>query len=126
MRARSRRLSWWAILSVDTTFAYNGQYPYEVAGMVLVDSTQEDQYALLPPTWNEIGSKQLKRYQNQAKWAPLFIDLGIARLMLRARAPRGASNRPNETYLILQSKYLKARASELESIRISARQAHAA
>ncbi len=106
---------------------YNGKYPTEVVGIVLVDATQEDQYELLPPRWKEIGAAQLKRYESQAKFAPLFIDLGIARVMLRARALRGAAQGLNETsYLILQSKYLRARASELAAIQISAGQARAA
>jgi pimeloyl-ACP methyl ester carboxylesterase len=96
---------------------YHGRYPDQVLGMVLVDSTQEDQYTLLPSAWNEISAAVLKRYQNQALMAPLFIGLGIGRLMLRARGHDQGS------YLILQSKYLQARASELEAIQISARQA---
>jgi len=106
---------------------YDSQYPNQVVGVVLVDSTQEDQYALLPPGWKEIGAEQLRRYQNQARWAPLFIDLGVARAILRVRTLRGSSGGLNEdSYLILQSKYLKARASELESIETSAQQAHGA
>jgi pimeloyl-ACP methyl ester carboxylesterase len=98
---------------------FNGQYPDQVAGIVLVDSTQEDQYELLPKAWNEIGAAMLKRYERQAKWAPIFIDLGLARAMLRFQGIHGS-------YLILQSKYVKARASELEAIQTSAEQARAA
>ncbi len=98
---------------------FNGQYPDQVAGIVLVDATQEDQYALLPKAWNEIGAAMLRRYKRQAAWAPIFIDLGIARAMLRFQGIQGS-------YLILQSKYVKARASELEAIQTSAEQARAA
>lgn len=98
---------------------FNGQYPNEVAGLVLVDSVQEDQYELLPSTWKRVGASQLSRWQSQATWMPLQIDFGIARL--RFRKLLGA-----DTYLILQSKYLKARASELEQIQISGSQARAA
>lgn len=51
----------------------------------------------------------------------IVVDLGVGRLMLRAQ---GASD--HGAYLILQSKYLKARASELEQIQVSAEQARAA
>jgi pimeloyl-ACP methyl ester carboxylesterase len=99
---------------------FNGQYPSQVSGMVLVDATQEDQYKLLPEAWKGIGASLLKHYKNQARLAPLLIDLGVARLMLRARGIDEGD------YLVLQSKYLKARASELEEIQISAEQARAA
>ena len=95
---------------------FNGKYPNEVSGIVLVDSTQEDQYELLPQAWNAIGAAMLKRYQDQARWSPLYIDLGLARLMLRFRGIQ-------PSHLVLQSKYLKARASELQNIRTSAAQA---
>ena len=98
---------------------FNGKYADEVRGIVLADSTQEDQYELLPDAWKRVGAAMLDRYQNQARWAPVFIDLGVARLMLSLRGVHDA-------YLILQSKYVRARASELESIRVSAEQARAA
>ncbi len=98
---------------------FNGEYPDQVAGVALVDATQEDQYELLPKAWNAIGAAMLSRYRSQARWAAVFITLGVARLMLRARGIHGS-------YLILQSKYLKARASELETIQTSAEEARAA
>ncbi len=99
---------------------FNGRYPDEVAGMVLADATQEDQYELLPKAWSAISAAQLKHCERQARYAFFLVDLGIGRLMLRAQgADHGA-------YLVLQSKYLRARASELEQIRVSAEQARAA
>ena len=100
---------------------FNGKYPDEVAGLVLVDSPQEDQYHLLPSAWQSSSAALLQRYKKQATTAPLFIGLGIARLMLRAQGGLGKND-----YLILQSKYLRARASELQNIRTSAEQARAA
>jgi pimeloyl-ACP methyl ester carboxylesterase len=97
---------------------FNGEYPSEVAGMVLADSPQEDQYELLPIAWRQFGADLLARWQSQAAWLPPQIALGIARLRYRRLlGPDG--------YLILQSKYLKARASELEQIGTSAEQARA-
>ncbi len=98
---------------------FNGLYPDQVAGIVLVDATQEDQYELLPKAWNEIGAAMLRRYKRQARWAPIFIGLGVARAMLRFQGAQGA-------YLIVQSKSVKARAAELEAIQISAEQARGA
>jgi len=98
---------------------FNGQFPNEVVGLVLVDSTQEDQYELLPPEWKQLSASMLNRWQSQAKWMPLQISLGIARLRFRKQlGPDG--------YLILRSSYLKARASELEQIQTSAEEARAA
>jgi len=98
---------------------FNGRYPDEVLGLVLVDATQEDQYELLPDTWKQLSASQLQRWQSQAKWLPLQIDLGIARL-------RYGKQLGKYGYLYLQSKYLKARASELQHIRVSAEQARSA
>jgi pimeloyl-ACP methyl ester carboxylesterase len=99
---------------------FNGLYPDEVAGIVLADATQEDQYELLPKAWSAISAAQLKHCQRQARYAFFVVDLGVGRLMLRAQ---GADN---GAYLILQRKYLRSRASELEQIRVSAEQARAA
>lgn len=98
---------------------FNGKYPDEVAGIVLVDATQEDQYRLLPPAWTVMGAATRRRAQRQAFWAPLYIDLGIARLQLRLQ---GQQVPP----VILQSKYLKARTSEFENIEVSAEEARIA
>ena len=57
--------------------------------------------------------------KRQAMWAPVFVDLGVARWMHGAGLG-------GKAYLVLQSTYLRARASELESIKTSAEQARAA
>jgi len=98
---------------------FNGKYSDEVAGLVLVDSTQEDQYRLLPAAWGNLGAATRRRARRQAFWAPLYIDLGIARLQLRVQGYQAPP-------VILQSKYLKARASEFQNIEVSAEQARAA
>lgn len=104
-----------------TVRVFNGRYPDQVAGVVLVDATQEDQYELLPKAWKAISAAQLKHYKRQARYAWPFIHLGIARLMLLR-----AHGLNQNSYLILQTKYLRARASELEEIQVSAQQARAA
>lgn len=100
---------------------FNGLCPGEVAGIVLVDATQEDQYELLPKAWNGISAAILKHNERLVKYSLFVVDLGIGRLMLRAQ---GGGD--NGAYLILQSKYLRARTSELEQIRVSAEQARSA
>lgn len=98
---------------------FNGKYSDEVAGLVLVDATQEDQYRLLPRAWAEMGAGVRQRATRQGFWAPIYIDLGVARLQTRLK---GQQVPP----LLLQSKYIKARASELLNIEVSAEQARAA
>jgi pimeloyl-ACP methyl ester carboxylesterase len=98
---------------------FNGMYSDEVKGLVLVDATQEDQYRLLPRAWADMGAAMRRRAERQAFWAPLYIDLGLARVQLRLQ---GHQVPP----LLLQSKYLKARASEFDNIEVSAGQARRA
>jgi pimeloyl-ACP methyl ester carboxylesterase len=100
---------------------FTGKYPSEVAGIILVDSPQEDQYKMLPAAWQNFSAALLQRYRKQADTAPFFIGLGIARLVLRSQGRAGKYD-----YLILQFKYLKARASELENIQSSAEEARSA
>lgn len=100
---------------------YHGQYPNDVAGMVLVDSTQEDQYRRLPAAWRRVLAETRLRFRNQSRWSLGFVDLGFARMMLRSRGLLSET-----TYRILQSKYVHTRASELESIEVSAEQARSA
>lgn len=100
---------------------FAGKYPGDVAGVVLVDAPQEDQYKILPAAWDRFSAALLQRYRKQADTAPVFIGLGIARLQLRSQGGAGKYD-----YLILQSKYLRARASELENIQSSAEEARSA
>ncbi len=100
---------------------FNGLYPNEVMGIVLADAVQEDQYVLLPKAWRAISAEQLKHCERLARYSFFVVDLGIGRLMLRAQGASGHGDN-----LILQRKYLRARASELEQMRVSAEQARAA
>jgi pimeloyl-ACP methyl ester carboxylesterase len=100
---------------------FNGLYPNDVTGIVLADAVQEDQYELLPKAWRALSAGQLEHCERLARYSFFVVDLGIGRLMLRAQGSNG-----NGAYLILQKKYLRARASELEQMRVSAEQARAA
>jgi pimeloyl-ACP methyl ester carboxylesterase len=98
---------------------FNGKYSDQVGGLVLVDATEEDQYRLLPRAWRNLGAATLRRAKRQAFWAPLYINLGLARLQLRLQGQQASP-------VLLQSKYLKARTSEFENIEVSAEQARSA
>lgn len=100
---------------------FNGLYPNDVAGIVLADAVQEDQYELLPKAWGAMSAEQLKHCERLARYSFFVVDLGIGRIMLRAQGSKS-----NDKYLLLQKKYLRARASELEQMRVSAEQARAA
>lgn len=100
---------------------FNGLYPNEVAGIVLADATQEDQYELLPKAWNAISAALLRHNERLVRYSFFVVHLGIGRLMLLAQG-----GRDDGAYLILQRKYLIARTSELREIRLSAEQARAA
>ncbi|MFN7936415.1 MAG: alpha/beta hydrolase [Bryobacteraceae bacterium] len=97
---------------------FHGLYASEVAGMVLVDAVQEDQYKMLPG-WKEIARPVKERYQGQARWAWLEVEFGILRLRLWMQGI-GAP------YSLLQSKFFRTRWSELEQMEVSAEEARAA
>jgi pimeloyl-ACP methyl ester carboxylesterase len=99
---------------------FNGLYPNDVTGIVLADAVQEDQYEMLPKAWRALSAEQLEHCERLARYSFFVVDLGIGRLMLRAQGSKG-----NGEYLILQKKYLRARASELEQMRVSSEQARA-
>jgi hypothetical protein len=56
---------WWLNVRV-----FDGLYPTEVAGIVLADATQEDQYELFPKAWNVISAAQLKFF---SFLSPVFL-----------------------------------------------------
>jgi len=106
---------------------YNGSYPGEVVGMVLVDAAHEDQWNRMPPAMVDYYKKQ----QESAKWwrllAPAFIDLGIARLAANAALPSYLPRnfRLEMSYLLQQTKFLAATSSELAVLSTSADQVRA-
>jgi pimeloyl-ACP methyl ester carboxylesterase len=101
---------------------YNGAYPAEVAGMVLVDASHEDQLNRMPPAMVEYSKKEEKSQKLQTLLAPALIDLGIARLVSNtSQAPYLSKNFLEEIrYLELQTKFLRATTSELAVLSTSA------
>lgn len=98
---------------------FRARFGSEVAAMVLVDATQEDQNTRLPPKWQAIIESMTHRAQAQAAWPALYVDSGFAHLFFHLQgkpAPQA----------VLRSAFLRARAGEAESLRVSAEQARAA
>jgi pimeloyl-ACP methyl ester carboxylesterase len=104
---------------------FNGLYPGEVVGMVLVDSSHEDQEARMPASFQAVMAKSDRQVRRIRPVMPLLIHLGIARAALNADPslhllPRDLSE--EIVYLQLQLKFVDAIASELASFPESARE----
>lgn len=94
---------------------FNSAYPGEVAGMVLVDASHEDQDRKMPAEIVAYSKKTAGSAKWQAFIAPALIDLGIARLTSDVSNPSYLSKEFREElrYLQLQTKFLSATNSEL-------------
>lgn len=101
---------------------FNGAYPGEVVGMVLVDASHEDQMSRMPPAMADFEKKAEASAKWQAVLAPAAIDLGIARLTYDISGPTYLPKdfREELRYLQLQTKFLSATNSELGSFDTSA------
>jgi pimeloyl-ACP methyl ester carboxylesterase len=110
---------------------FNGFYPNEVAGMVLVDGSSEDsaraQRSKPSPAFAELLKKQEAEFKWQKRLAPFRIYLGIARLMDNDAVPPYLSvdDWKEMRYLELQMKFYSAAWSELDSFAASANQVRA-
>lgn len=94
---------------------FNGAYPNEVAGMVLVDASHEDQEKRMPQALIDYSNKQQASSRWQMVLQPALIDLGVARLMSNTSEPSYLPKNFVEElrYLELQTTFLDATASEL-------------
>ena len=95
---------------------YNGTYPSEVAGMVLVDASHEDQMARMPAAFQASMKKQEESLKQQQVLSPLLIRFGIARFTQRNQDPGpGISKEFGQEllYLQLQPKFIDATISEI-------------
>lgn len=94
---------------------FNGAYPGEVAGMVLVDASHEDQNSRMPAALVAYSKKEEAASKWQAFIAPALIDLGVARLTSIVSGPSYLPRNFLEElrYLQLQTKFLSATNSEL-------------
>lgn len=95
---------------------YNGQYPNDVAGMVLVDASHEDQESREPPAMLAMMKSYQASLKKQVMLAPLLIRFGVARFQQRSEPQSpGVSKEFGEemVYLQLQPKFVKAAAEEM-------------
>lgn len=101
---------------------YTSQYPEEVAGLVLVDTSQEDQESRMPPSLTKAMREQTAQLDNQKRLAPILIFLGIARLTAEddGNAKLSEEFRGKMKYLQLQAKFVDAAVSEIKSFSQSA------
>jgi pimeloyl-ACP methyl ester carboxylesterase len=107
---------------------YNGQYPNDVAGMVLVDSSHEDQLSRLPPAFQAAMKKQSAQLKREEVLAPFLIRFGIARFSQRnqGEAPGVSKEFGQEMlYLQMQPKFIEAAGSEMSLFPESADQVRA-
>ena len=107
---------------------FNGQYPGEVAGMVLVDASHEDQESRMPPAFQTAMKKQTESLKRQQVLAPFLIRFGIARFMQRnqGESPGVSKDFARELlYLQLQPKFLAATISEISLFSESANEVRA-
>jgi len=108
---------------------YNGKYPNDVAGMVLVDASHEDQNDRMPPAIQAFMKKSIEQLKRQQMLAPLLIRFGIARFAQRNQGESpGVSKEFGQEmlYLQLQPKFIDASASEMGSFAESANEVRAA
>jgi pimeloyl-ACP methyl ester carboxylesterase len=108
---------------------YNGQYPSDVAGMVLVDASHEDQNDRMPASFQAFMKKANDQLKRQKLLAPLLIRLGIARFSQRKQGESPGVSKEfgrEMLYLQLQPKFVDATVSEMGSFAESANEVRAA
>ena len=107
---------------------YAKDYPSDVLGLVLVDTSHEDQVKLEPPSMQAFTKKQTEHMDRQKTLASLMITFGVARL---TNNDTGGMNLPKSfaeevKYLELQPKYIAATMAEFASFEESADEVRAA
>jgi len=108
---------------------YNGQYPNDVAGMVLVDASHEDQVARMSPPLQAFMKKTTEDMQRQVKLAPLLIRFGVVRFSQRNQGEAPGVSREfgqEMLYLQMQPKFIYASTGEMGLFSESAEQVRAA
>ena len=106
---------------------YTAKYPGDVAGLVLVDTSHEDQMNHMSPGLKQFMAEETSKMKMELKFAPLLIYSGFARLMsgLDELKSLPIERRRELRYLELQSKYLGATGSEMLSFDESAAEVRA-
>lgn len=107
---------------------YTAKYPADVAGLVFVDTSHEDQAGRLPPTLQKMMKDATTQLESQKKLARILIFFGIARLTVgdEGMAKMSKEFRDQVKYLQLQAKFVDATAGEMQSFSESANEVRAA
>lgn len=108
---------------------YTKEHPADVAGLVLVDTSHEDQENRMPPSLQAFMKNQTAQLEFQRKVAPILIFFGVARLTggdgdVSGKLPKDFLR--EITYLSLQPKFIEATASEIQSFSASAEEVRTA
>ena len=101
---------------------YTGKYPAEVAGLVLVDTSHEDQNQLMPPSLKKLTNDQIAQLDSQRHLMPILVFFGIARLTSGDDGDSKLSRefRDKMAYLQMQTKFIDAAFSEIKNFTQSA------
>ena len=96
---------------------YTSKYPADVAGLVLVDTSHEDQNQLMPPSLKKLANDQVAQLDKQRQLTPILIFFGIARLTAGGDNNSKLSKefRDKMKYLQLQAKFVDAAVSEIKN-----------
>lgn len=100
---------------------YADKYPADVVGLVLVDTSHEDQNQLMAPL-KKLTNDQIAQLDSQRRLMPILIFFGIARLTAGNDGDNKLSKdfRDKMKYLQLQTKFIDAAFSEITSFSQSA------
>jgi len=103
---------------------FTQRYPEQVAGLVLVDCSHEDQLSRMPPSLQKFMTEENAKLKTAMRWAPLMIHSGFARLTSPLDTPAilPLEKRKEFQYLELQTKFVAATSSEMLSFEDSAAQ----
>lgn len=105
---------------------YNGLYPSEVVGMVLVEATQE--YLKFPDSIQKLSDDDLKLRQKYRKWVRPVYWLGILRMQAAKWIddPTASLEDQEESFFAIQPKSVEATTSEVENLQRDANDLRAA
>jgi pimeloyl-ACP methyl ester carboxylesterase len=107
---------------------YTGMYPAEVAGLVLVDTSHEDQVSRMPASISALSQNQAKEIEAQRRMLPYLNFFGVTRWTLGRQFDSKLPGDFQEEfrYLEMQPKFFEATSSEILSFNDSAKEVHAA
>lgn len=95
---------------------YNGLYPGDVAGMVLVDGGPDD--LSLPASIKKLSDADLGRRKRDRSWTSLRYGLGISRFLARKNIDDAAKTITSREwwYFSIEPKFVEATTNEVENL----------